>query len=136
MPRILMVTNKRETLVTLARALEAESTVALVWAYDRSAALDEITAHRPDLVVVDEYVGYLTNLEFIQQLVQVDALVPIAAVSRLPRETFHELAEGLGIIAQLPPQPGILEAGRLLTLPETAVPATASAGREIPKADV
>jgi DNA-binding response OmpR family regulator len=119
MPHILMVTNKRETLETLARALKAESSVSLDWATERSAALAVVAGSRPDLVVVDEYVGYLTNLEFIRQLVQVDAFVHTAAVSRLPRETFHEVAEGLGILAQLPPRPGVLEAERLLSLLET-----------------
>lgn len=119
MPHILMVTNKRETLDALARALKAESSVSLDWATDRSAALAVVTERRPDLVVVDEYVGYLTNLEFIRQLVQVDAFVHTAAVSRLPREAFHEVAEGLGILAQLPPRPGVWEAERLLALLET-----------------
>lgn len=124
MPRILMVTNKRETLETLARALKAESTVALDWADKRSVALDYVIARKPDLVVVDEYVGYLTNLEFIRQLVQVDAFVHTAAVSRLPRTTFHEVAEGLGVLAQLPPRPGTFEAERLLALLEAMMPAS------------
>jgi hypothetical protein len=123
MPRILMVTNKRETLETLARALKAESTVRLEWAHERAQALDHIAAWRPDLVVVDEYVGYLTNLEFIRQIIGVDAFAHTAAVSRLPRKTFHEIAEGLGVLAQLPPQPGVLDAERLLALLETVAPA-------------
>jgi hypothetical protein len=119
MPHILMVTNKRETLETLARALKAESTVRLEWAHDRAQALDHIATRRPDLVVVDEYVGYLTNFEFIRQIVGVNAFAHTAAVSRLPRKTFHEVAEGLGVLAQLPPQPGVLDAERLLGLLET-----------------
>ncbi len=124
MPRILMVTNKRETLKTLARALKAEDTIVLAWSYERSDALDQISTFRPDLVVVDEYVGYLTNLEFIRQVVAIDAFVHTAAVSRLPRETFHEVAEGLGVLAQLPPCPGVLEAERLLALLETVASAS------------
>ena len=61
MPHILMAANKRETLETLARALKAESTVTLEWTHDRARALARIADRRPDLVVVDEYVGYLTN---------------------------------------------------------------------------
>ena len=119
MPRILMITNKYETLATLARALKAEATVELAWSCDRADALNRITAFKPDLVVVDEYVGYLTNFEFIRQVMAIDASVHTAAVSRLPRETFHEVAEGLGILAQLPPRPGVLEAERLLALLES-----------------
>ena len=124
MTRILMVTNKRETLETLARALRAESTVELDWAYERRNALHLITAWRPHLVVVDEYVGYLTNLEFIRQIIETDAFIHTAAVSRLPREAFHEVAEGLGVLAQLPPRPGILDAERLLALLEPVAPAS------------
>ncbi len=124
MTRILMVTNKRETLETLARALRAESTVELDWAYERRNALHRITAWRPHLVVVDEYVGYLTNFEFIRQIIETDAFIHTAAVSRLPREAFHEVAEGLGVLAQLPPRPGILDAERLLALLEPVAPAS------------
>ena len=123
MPHILMAANKRETLETLARALKAESTVTLEWAHDRTRALVRIAERRPDLVVVDEYVGYLTNLEFIRQIIDVDASARTAAVSRLPRRTFREVAEGLGVLAQLPPRPGVLDAERLLALLETLAPA-------------
>ncbi len=116
MPSILLVANKRAPLQALARALKAESTVALEWACDRTSALDIINSRKPDLVVVDEYIGYLTNLEFIRQVVQFDASVSMAAVSRLPREAFHEIAEGLGVLVQLPPRPGVWEAERLLSL--------------------
>lgn len=116
MPRILMVTNKRENLASLARALGAEDTVTVDWAFKRAQALEHVATYRPDLVVVDEYVGYLNNLEFIRQLLQVDAFIPAAAVSRLPRETFHDVAEGLGILAQLPPRPGVWDAEQLLAL--------------------
>ncbi|MDJ0857236.1 MAG: hypothetical protein QNI89_14440 [Desulfobacterales bacterium] len=120
MPRILLVTNKRKTLETLARALKAEASVALEWAHERAGALKQISDWCPDLVVVDEYVGYLTNFEFIRQIAAIDARVCTAAVSRLPRETFRDIAAGLGGVAQLPPGAGILEAERLLALLETA----------------
>ena len=123
MPHILMVTNKRKTLEVLARALKSESTVKLEWAHEGTKALEHIAACRPDLVVVDEYIGYLTNLDFIRQIIEVDAFVQTAAVSRLPRMTFHEVAEGLGVLAQLPPHPGVLDAERLLALLETVAPA-------------
>ncbi len=126
MPRILVVTNKRKTLETLGRALNAEASVVLEWAHERAAALKRIRTWRPDLVVVDEYVGYLTNFEFIRQIVAIDARIRTVAVSRLPRETFHDIAAGLGNVAQLPPGAGILEAERLLALLEMVDPAAGS----------
>ena len=121
MPHILMVTNKRENLASLARALGVEGTVRVDWAFKRSKALEHVATCKPDLVVVDEYIGYLNNLDFIRQLVRVDAFVPAAAVSRLPRETFHDVAEGLGILVQLPPRPGVWEAEQLMALLESGL---------------
>ncbi len=122
MPRILLVTNKRETMETLGRALKAETSVALEWAHERVKALKQVHDWRPDLVVVDEYVGYLTNFEFIRQITAIDALICTAAVSRLPRETFRDIAAGLGDVTQLPLGAGVLEAERLLALLEKAPP--------------
>ena len=119
MPHILMVTNKRENLASLARALGAEGSVTVKWAFKRSEALNHVATCKPDLVVVDEYIGYLNNLEFIRQLLALDAFIPAAAVSRLPREVFHDVAEGLGILTQLPPRPGVWDAEQLLTMLET-----------------
>ncbi len=75
-----------------------------------------------DHQVVDEYVGYLTNFEFIRQITAIDAQICTAAVSRLPRETFRDIAAGLGDVTQLPPGAGVLEAERLLALLETSPP--------------
>ena len=126
MPRILLVTNKRESLETLARALNAEASVALEWAHEREDAQKRFRDWRPDLVVVDEYVGYLTNFEFIRQIMAIDTRICTAAVSRLPRESFHDMTDGLGRVAQLPPGAGILEAERLLALLEAVDPANES----------
>jgi hypothetical protein len=115
-----MVANKRDTLGSLARALGAEDTAIVEWACKRSAALAAIADCPPDLVVVDEYIGYLTNFEFIRQLVQVKPSIRIATVSRLPRGSFQEVAAGLGILVQLPPGPGVWEAERLLSLLESS----------------
>ena len=88
-----------------------EGTLRVDWAFKRSQALEHVATYKPDLVVVDEYIGYLNNLEFIRQLVQVDAFVPAAAVSRLPRETFHDIAEGLGIFGPVDAPPRCLGCG-------------------------
>ena len=71
---------------------QAEASVALEWAHERVEALKQVHDWRPDLVVVDEYVGYLTNFEFIRQITAIDAQICTAAVSRLPRETFRDIA--------------------------------------------
>jgi len=69
-----------------------------------------------DLVVVDEKLGDMTGIEFIETLVSVDPMINCAAVSPLPSDEFHENSEGLGILAQLPVQPGANDAENLLKL--------------------
>ena len=59
-----------------------------------------------DLVVVDEKLGDMTGIEFIETLVSVNPMINFAAVSPLPSDEFHEVSEGLGILAQLPVLPG------------------------------
>ena len=69
-----------------------------------------------DLVVVDEKLGDMTGIEFIETLVSVNPMINCAVVSPLPSDDFHEVSEGLGILAQLPVQPGAKDAEDLLKL--------------------
>jgi len=78
------------------------------------AALERVTLHPPVLLVADEGLADLTPLQLVGQLVRINAAVNAAAVSTLPGEQFHEAFEGLGVLAQLPPQPGAREARELM----------------------
>lgn len=114
MPHILIAADKADNFEALARALGSVKDVEISWAHDGRQALDKARAISPDLVIVDEYVGETNGLEWIRQLMGVDAFIHTAAVSRQPHDTFHQASEGLGIIAQLPPRPGEFEAELLL----------------------
>ncbi len=114
MPRILIVAEKADAFEELARALDEVPDVEILWAHDGPAALEKAAAESPDLIVVDEFVGGGNGLEWIRRLMDVNAFIQTAAVSRQPLDAFHEASEGLGIMAQLPPRPGKFEAKRLL----------------------
>ena len=114
MPRILLVADQVEAFEELARSLDREGTIDVHWAHDDAAALERVAADTPDLVVVDATIGDTNGLDWIRRLVGVNAFVQTAVVSRLPHEAFHEAAEGLGIMAQLPPRPGKNDAQRVV----------------------
>jgi len=114
MPRILLVADQVDALEELAQALCAENQVEVLWAHDGEAALQSVAAHSPALAVVDASLGGESGLEWIQRLISVDAFIQTAAVSALPHAAFHEASEGLGVMTQLPPNPGPSDAKELL----------------------
>ena len=67
-----------------------------------------------DLVVTDEELGDMTGLELAYKLLSINPMINCAAVSPLSHDDFHEVSEGLGLLAQLPLQPGAKQAEELL----------------------
>jgi response regulator RpfG family c-di-GMP phosphodiesterase len=86
----------------------------LSWVRTCEAAAEIVLQNEADLVIVDETVGGKDGLDCIDTLVAVNPRVNCAAVSPLAAEVFHEKSEGLGILMQLPPEPGGWVAGLLL----------------------
>jgi hypothetical protein len=58
--------------------------------------------------------GDITGLEFIRAIAAKRPMINCAAVSSLTSEDFHEASEGLGILMQLPVEPGRKHADMLL----------------------
>jgi len=80
--------------------------VQTAWAESGSYALSMIAERDFDLVVTDDNLGDMTGLEFIKTLVALKPMVNCAAVSSLLPDEFHEASEGLGVLMQLPVNPG------------------------------
>ena len=114
MNKLLMVTPDKAPFNEFALVLEQNDDVELSWAETGQRALDMVSGMSFDLVVVDEKLGDMTGIEFIETLVSVNPMINCAAVSPLPSDEFHEVSEGLGILAQLPVQPGAKDAKDLL----------------------
>lgn len=77
-------------------------------------ALSAVSERVFDLLVTDENLGDMTGLELIESLIATQPMLNCAAVSSLSSEGFHEASEGLGVLMQLPAEPGKKEAYELL----------------------
>lgn len=114
MHRLLLVTSDKNSLSDLASALLTHGDVELSWADSGEAALDMISKTPVDLLVTDEKLVDMSGLKLANRLLHVNPMINCAAVSSLSHEDFHEASEGLGLLAQLPHQPGAEQAEGLL----------------------
>ncbi|MBI5590404.1 MAG: response regulator transcription factor [Deltaproteobacteria bacterium] len=113
MKRILIVTQHADNFSKLAMGLSAEKANDIIWvnsvAAARSAAFSLL-----DLIIIDENLEGRSGLSIAKDMIRVNALAQLALVSELSPEEFHEAAEGLGVLAKLPPHPDEKDAERLL----------------------
>jgi DNA-binding response OmpR family regulator len=114
MHRILIVTPDRASLATFATALVENPDVQVAWADSGQAAVSDVMKHIPLGVIIDENLLDMTGFDLVRRLLPINALINTVMISDLPAETFHEAGEGLGIMAQLPPQPTPSDANAVL----------------------
>ena len=79
------------------------------------ATLEMSKAHPPALVVVDSDLPDFKPFELVAQLARMNAAITTAVISGLPPETFHDKAEGLGVLTQLNTQPDFADAQGIMT---------------------
>ncbi|MEJ2657574.1 MAG: response regulator [Desulfobacterales bacterium] len=111
---IVLITPERNIFSEFASALEQNKDVELSWFATGQEVLESISNNPVDLIVVNENIGDMTGIEFMKKLLSINPMITCAAVSPLPHEDFHEASEGLGVLAQLPVNPGEFEAEDLL----------------------
>ena len=114
MYKLLLVATDKNSLSDLASALLTHGDVDLSWADSGSTALNMISTTPVDLLVTEETLADMSGLELANKLLHVNPMINCAAVSPLSHEDFHEASEGLGLLAQLPLQPGAEQSERLL----------------------
>lgn len=114
MIKILLVTTESGPFSEFVAVLKKKDDVELFWALSGHKALETISSNPLDLVIVNEYIGDMTGIEFIKKLLPINPMINCAAVSPLAPEEFHEASEGLGVLVQLPVVPGEFEAEDLL----------------------
>ena len=110
----IMLAGRDQTSLTALRAGLTNSDVHIVRAVSGDSGLSMLAVGNFDLVVTDENLGDMTGLEFIRSIVANRPMINCAAVSALTSEEFHEASEGLGILMQLPVEPGQKHADMLL----------------------
>jgi two-component SAPR family response regulator len=114
MIKILLVTSEREPFSEFATVLKKKDDVELFWTSTGQKALEAISGNPFDLVIVNEDIDDMTGIEFMKKLLPINPMINCASVSPLPPEEFHEASEGLGVLVQLPVDPGEFEAEDLL----------------------
>lgn len=114
MYRIVFVSSKPASFSVLAKALQADTRIVVEWVASGEEALTLIKRAAPDLMILDENPGEPMDFALVRKITQLNALVNVVMVGQLPEKEFHDSAEGLGVLMQLPPQPGLTEAEALL----------------------
>lgn len=114
MLKFLLVTQTRKTFAGLASAFSDREEVEFFWAESGAEALGLVSAGAIDLMVSDEELGDMNAIELATRMVRMNPMTHCACVSPLSAKDFHEISEGLGLLAQLPPHPGKRDAEYLL----------------------
>ncbi len=114
MLHILLVTARRELIHSFAEALSSDPDVRLEQVTSRAEALSMVRTECPHLVIIDSGIPDTDSLDLVREIISANAMVNTAVVSPLSDAEFHEAAEGLGILCQLPPDSGPGEADGLL----------------------
>ena len=113
MIHILIAGMDRSSMSAFKTALE-ESDAQTTYLESGREALLMVSEKVFDLLVTDEKLRDMTGLELIESVITSHPMLNCAAVSSLSPGDFHEASEGLGILMQLPVEPGNREADLLL----------------------
>ncbi|MBW1898118.1 MAG: response regulator [Deltaproteobacteria bacterium] len=114
MIRILIVSSDENSLLDFESALRRYGEMDISRTESGGRALSIASEKAFDLVVTDEYLNDMSGLDFAEKLVSVNPLINCVSVSRLSPKAFHEKSEGLGLLMQLPPNPGSEHAKKLM----------------------
>jgi DNA-binding NtrC family response regulator len=113
MIHILIARRNRSSMSAFKTALD-ESDTQTTCLESGHKALSAVSEKVFDLLVADENLGDMTGLELIKSVIASQPMLNCAAVSSLLPGDFHEASEGLGILMQLPVEPGKQDADQLL----------------------
>lgn len=111
--QLLFVTTQKKRFAAMQAEIE-DRNGSVAWATSGLNALETVQEKPVDLVVVDEDLGDMPGLTFVERLVPVNPMINCALVSSLSEKAYHEASEGLGILMQLPTEPDRGDAERLM----------------------
>ena len=114
MLRIVLATPRPERFRSFTEALSSDPQVRMDQVGSGADAVSGVRASSPHLVIIDHELPDIKPLTLVTELLMVNAMVSTAMVSPLSEQEFHEAAEGLGILARLPLEPGGSDAVELL----------------------
>lgn len=111
--QLLFVTTQKNRFAAMQAEIE-DRHGSVAWATSGLNALETVREKPVDLVVVDEDLGDMAGLTFVERLVAVNPMINCALVSSLSKKKYHEASEGLGVLMQLPTKPDRSDAKRLM----------------------
>jgi DNA-binding response OmpR family regulator len=115
MQRIVLVTPEPNHFLELAKYLKTIPQVQIRFVKTKAEAIKIASATTPALMILDAQSDDITAFQMVRDLIMANAGTPIAVVSQMPEKEFEAAGEGLGILAQLKPNPGRSEAQMLIS---------------------
>lgn len=114
MLNILNVTEDRKQVEPMLQALSSRVDTKVVHATSAKFAMERVGFQEIDVVIVSENLPDRKGKDFIEDLTKVNPFIASVMISGLDHDDFHEETEGLGVLMQLPENPGPAEAGELI----------------------
>ena len=114
MLRIIFAARNYAGFGALVERLREEAAVELLAVSSSSRVEKTLADEEIHLVIAAEQLEDSSGLDCIRKVAQYYPLVHTALCSALAPEDFHESTEGLGVLLQLPLQPGRADAERIL----------------------
>lgn len=112
---IVLVTTEPNNLLVLAKRLKKDLQVEIRFVKTRVEAIKAASTATPALMILDAQSNAKRVFQLVRDLIMVNAGIPIAVVSQMSEKEFEAAGEGLGILAQLKPNPGRPEAQMLIS---------------------
>jgi DNA-binding response OmpR family regulator len=112
---IVLVTLEPNNFLELAKQLKTNPQVQISFVKTKAEAIKIVSTANPALMILDAQPDDLSVFQIVRDLIMVNAGISIAVVSQMPEKEFETASEGLGILAQLKPNPGRSEAQMLIS---------------------
>ena len=112
---IVLVTPEPHHFLELTKHLKSNPQVQISRVETRAEAVQIASTQTPALMIIDVQIENVPGLQVVRDLIMVNAGIHIAVVSEMPEAEFAAASEGLGILAQLKPNPGKSEACMLIS---------------------
>ena len=114
MLNILSVVEEPGQVKFMLKALASKVDVNIVHANSAKFALERVSFQKIDAAIVSEKLPDSSGKDFIESLTKANPFIASAMMSSLEADDFHEETEGLGVLMQLPENPGPSDADALI----------------------
>lgn len=119
MSSIVLVSKDSQLFAEVVPVLQDVDGVTVTQLSSGEDLLSMVSKTKVDVVVLGDELADNSGLKFSGTLMKKHPLINCAIVSGLPPKQFHEETEGLGIFMQLPLQPKVEDAKKMLELLES-----------------